>query len=198
MDSFKAKMPADEANVLDETVPVEKAQIEAKEKNAKVMQVLIGAMMETEDMNKIMTKQRQDMKYPTWLSCMVWAVLKREYTPSDSAAQVDMELALLKINLTKKMNLMWLLNKKAAIECHFNLNVTDNRRRAIMLTAAGKEYSLIPCWRGRPWQRSCAMKWNQPGGLLEDLLMTVTNEGTETVGEVKEVQEVQEEKVQGK
>ena len=28
--------------------------------------------------------------------------------------------------------------------------------------------------------------------------MTVTNEGTETVGEVKEVQEVQEEKVQGK
>ncbi len=36
MDSFKAKMPANEANVLDETIPSEKLQIEAKEKNTKV------------------------------------------------------------------------------------------------------------------------------------------------------------------
>ena len=37
MDSFKAKMTADEANVLDENIAAEKLQIVAKEKNAKAM-----------------------------------------------------------------------------------------------------------------------------------------------------------------
>ena len=50
LDTFKMKMPADEATVLDKTVPSEKAQIDAKEKNAKAMRALISAMTETKDM----------------------------------------------------------------------------------------------------------------------------------------------------
>lgn len=38
MDTFKASMPAHEVAALDMTDPVEKAQIIAKEKNAKAMQ----------------------------------------------------------------------------------------------------------------------------------------------------------------
>ena len=106
LDTFKTKMPADEATVLDDTVLTEKAQLDAKEKNAKAMRALISAMTETKDMNKIMTEQRRDKKYPTGLSFNVWAALKREYMPSDSTAEADMERALLKIKLTKKMNPM--------------------------------------------------------------------------------------------
>ena len=63
--------------------------------------------------------------------------------PSDSIAEADMERALRKVKLTKKMNPMRLLDEIAAIECHFNLKVTDWWKRAIVLTAAGKEYALI-------------------------------------------------------
>lgn len=77
MDSFKAKMPAAEAAVLDKKNPVKKAQTDAKEKNAKAMWTLISGTKEMKDMNKILTDQRWDKKYPTGLSCMVWALLKR-------------------------------------------------------------------------------------------------------------------------
>ncbi len=63
-------------------------------------------MTETKDMNKIMTEQQWDKKYPTGLACMVWAALKKEHMPSDSTAEADMGRALLKIKLTKKMNPM--------------------------------------------------------------------------------------------
>ena len=136
-------MPASESDILDPTVSSDKVKIKAKEKNAKAMQALISAMTETKDMNKIMTEQRRDPYHPTGMACMVWAALKKEYMPCDSTAEADMERALLKIKLNKKTNPMRLLDEIAAIECRYNLSISAGRRRAIVLTAAGKDYSLV-------------------------------------------------------
>ena len=56
-----------------------------------------------------------------------------------------MEMALSKITLKKKEDPMTILDDIAVVECRFNKNVTDDKRRALVQMIGGKEYSLVIC-----------------------------------------------------
>ena len=58
--THNAKLPANEHDPLDATVPAEKAQMVALEQNGKAVRAMISAISKPKDMNKIMTEQRHD------------------------------------------------------------------------------------------------------------------------------------------
>ena len=67
----------------------------------------------------------------------------RHYLPSDVTSEAEMEMALAKITLKKKENPVKILDDIATVECRFNKNVTEDKRRALVQMIGGKDYSLV-------------------------------------------------------
>ena len=88
---FDTRLPPDDDDILDLTIPKEKSQADAIEINAKAIRAMIGAFVKPKDMNKIMAEQRRDpTNWPTGKAYKVWEALQREYQPDDSTSEAEM------------------------------------------------------------------------------------------------------------
>ena len=56
----------------------------------------------------------------------------KHYQPSDVNLEVEMEMALAKTTLKKKENPVKIFDNIATVECRFNKNVTEDKRRALV------------------------------------------------------------------
>jgi hypothetical protein len=126
---------------LDETIPKEKEQKMARERNAQAMRALIGSLKSDHDKHKIPRARKIDeTNWPNGKAWTVWKALKKEYQPDDATAEAEMENALHKIKLNKKSNPVHVLDEIAAVEARYGKTVSDSRKRAIVLNV-GKEYN---------------------------------------------------------
>lgn len=144
--SFDSRLPASETTVLDENVSAEKLQMNALEMNGKAMRALIHALEQPRDNRKVSAEMRRDpTNWPNGKAWKVWDAIMRHYLPSDVTSEAEMEMALAKITLKKKENPVKILDDIATVECRFNKNVTEDKRRALVQMIGGKEYSLVIC-----------------------------------------------------
>lgn len=142
--SFDSRLPSAETDVLDETKPNEKLQIDACDMNAKAMWALLQALTRYNNTNKIKAEQRrQAATWPGGKAWKVWEALQKEYLPNDVTTEAEMERALERVTLRKKDNPTKILDNIAMIECKFNKLVTDKKRRAIVMMAGSKDYTQV-------------------------------------------------------
>jgi len=85
---FKTKLPAKEHGVLRESDAGEKAQMEAKAKNAIDVHYLTLSMNEEEHMGIIDDARTDD--WPSAHACEIWNALEEENRPNDTLAKAEL------------------------------------------------------------------------------------------------------------
>jgi hypothetical protein len=66
-----------------------------------------------------------------------------EYKPKDTMAEIEIEQALLKLNLTKKKYPNNLLNELSAIKCRYNIDMSKLKKKAQVFRVGRTHYSSV-------------------------------------------------------
>ena len=98
-DSFEKELPARQDTVLDVTDATQASQGDAREANAKVMQVLVLGFNKPALVNTIaMSKSAEWLVGKTWRA---WRTFHDRYAPDDATSEMSMENELMKLRLKK-------------------------------------------------------------------------------------------------
>lgn len=140
LESSNGNLPASQTTVLDESIPSQKLQKKALDLNAAAMRALIGSLKSDHDRHKISHSRRIDATdWPNGKAWQVWKSLKEEYQPDDTTASAEMEMALHKLKVNKKLPPSHILHDIANIEATYGKEVPEARKVAIIMTI-GHEY----------------------------------------------------------
>ena len=140
---FDKELTAKEKQTLDLSNEDEKKQSQAVKKNKKAMMQLALAFNSVALLNKINCEKRRDKDWPSGKAHRVMSALLKEFGPEDTMAELEMEEALRRMKLTSKKDPRDLLNELAAIECRYSLELTDSKKKAVVLRLGGQTYSSI-------------------------------------------------------
>ena len=139
LQSFKAKLPASESAVLDETKAGEKLQIEARKKNATAMNYLILALETDELLGK--AAEAETVEFPGGIACDLWSALEDDYAPDDTTAEAEMLTKMMALKLTKKENPKTLSAKMASIQAECRCKMAEAQKVSVVVKAAGSLYA---------------------------------------------------------
>ena len=164
--------------VLDETIPAEKAQAEAKKKNDLAMSFLTLAM----DSNQLLTKVEaaKTVKWPDGIACVLVEKLTDKYKPKDNLAIAEQQKKLMTLHLSKEEDPEELGDKIVALETTYGNPLDEKLKVAAIVNAAGKNYGDVireVTWRlenaGTPVEaevliEAMSVKWRISGGGKND------------------------------
>ena len=139
--NFDNLLPSTEAEALNEADAGDKKKIEAREINAKVVNMIVLGQKDVKMINMIETIKTDD--WPTGKAHEIWSEMRRRFAPDDDVAEMDMEDALAKIKLGAKED-PWDLNDKiAAVQIKYSHKIPDTRKATIIMRAGKVHYAAI-------------------------------------------------------
>ena len=139
--NFDTLLPTAEADVLNPADAEDKKKIDAREMNAKVVNMIVLGQKDVKMINMIETIKTDD--WPTGKAHEIWTEMRRRFAPDDDVAEMDMEDALAKIRLGAKED-PWDLNDKiAAVQIKYSHKIADTRKAAIIMRAGKAHYAAI-------------------------------------------------------
>ena len=139
VEAFDHELPASEDTVLDESVPSEKRQAEARDKNTKLMRTLLMGIKDPKLINYIALAKSNN-----WKGGKGWLVLKemaRRYAPDDDIAEMEMEEELDKIKLTASKDPNTILDDIARIQVKYSCSLDEKKKAATVMRAGRKVYA---------------------------------------------------------
>ena len=140
-EKFKQELPASEHDVLDETKPDEKKRIEARELNAKVVNMIVLGQKSVTMINMIETTKSAD--WPSGLACEIWSEFRGRFAPEDDIAEMDMEDELAKIRITAKEDPWKVVDKIAVGQIKYSKAISEVRKVAIIIRAGKSHYAQV-------------------------------------------------------
>ena len=138
-DTFDAKLPAKENAMLDPTDTAEKAQITAREQNAKACNIIIMSQ-QSNTVLQWLSLEKTTM-WPTGKAYKMVAAMKKRYKVDDDLAELDMHAELDKIKLSKNRDPRKLNDDIGAVTVKYGCTLTDKQLLQVLFKAARANYS---------------------------------------------------------
>jgi hypothetical protein len=133
---FASKLPTKEREVFSTTTKHGQKWANSVKKNKKTMMQYALFFQKGAQLNKLNCASRANKDWPSGKAYEIMTQLVKEYKPEDTLAKMEMEKALSKLTLNKKKDPNDLLDKLSAIECRYNIDMINQRRKLKWLESA--------------------------------------------------------------
>ena len=117
----------------------EKAQMEAKVKNAIAVHYLMLSMNEEEHMGVIDDVRTGD--WPSMLVCEIWNIPEEENMPNDTLAKAELMKKIMQLKLKKNASLKKLGKELTALKSRYNCRLDKEQNITAVVTTAGRDYA---------------------------------------------------------
>jgi len=138
--NFKESLPVNDAVELDVNKPKELVKNKCKAMNLHAMN-LLTVMMAENDLMLMMVESAKSKDWPDGLAYVLWDKLLKKFKPFDQVAKAEQTAKLLNLKLKKGEDPSELELKIASIEAMYGIPLSDERKIAAVMKAAGYDYS---------------------------------------------------------
>ncbi len=94
-------------------------------------------------LNKLNCAQRANEDWPSGKAYEVMTQLVKEYEPENTMAEMEMEEAFSKFSLTRKKDPNDLMDNFFAIECRYNIDLSESKKKAQVFRVGGNHYASV-------------------------------------------------------